>query len=515
MPETLATRPEKRRAAKAAAKAIRFIETLKIPTGRNAGKPMKLAEFQKHLIKGAFEDAIRVAIFSVARGNAKSATTAAIAVAELFGVFEDQPRREILLAAGKRDQAEVVWTYALDLIRAMPDEIQKRIKVRYSPKLEIELDGEHKVRAIAADGAGILGTSPTLVIYDERASWPEPKGSRLETALLTGALNRGGRVLIISTSAATDLHPFSRWLDEDEPSTYRQEHRAPAGLQPDDPRAIRAANPGIDVGIAPPLKELQVAARRAMARGGGDLAAYRLLHLNQRVNDASNEPLVNLDDWYQVETDTLPEKRGPLVVGLDLGGSASMSAAAFFWAETGRLEARGWFPSRPGLLDRGQRDGVGNVYVSMQSEGTLRTLGDATVPVSGWIAAVVAAADGYPIDAVCYDTFKQSEIQDGLRAVNLNARQVLRRFGPFDGGEDAERFRRAVYDRHIQTPETFLMRAALADAVCKRDGQLNPCLDKGRSTGRIDAVSAAVLAVGEGSRITGRGPIKGGRLMWA
>ena len=74
-------------------------------------------------------------------------------------------------------------------------------------------------------GAGILGTSPTLVIRDERASWPEPKGSRLEPALLTGSLKRSGKGLVISTRAANDPHPFSRRLDEDPPSTYRQEHR--------------------------------------------------------------------------------------------------------------------------------------------------------------------------------------------------------------------------------------------------------------------------------------------------
>lgn len=498
-----------------AAAAIRFIETLAVPTGRMAGKPMKLAGYQKRFIRGAFGADIRVGVLSVARGNAKSATVGAIAVAELFGVFKDQPRREILLAAGKRDQAEVVWTYAHDLIRAMPDDLQGRVRFRYSPKLEIELDGEHKIRAIAADGAGILGTSPTLCILDERASWAEPKGSRLESALLTGSLKRGGKVLVISTSAANDSHPFSRWLDEDEPSTYRQEHRAPPGLEPDDPVAIKAANPGIAAGIAPPLKELQAAARRAKARGGADLSAFRLLHLNERIQDTTSEPLVMLDDWLAIETEDLPERSGPLVVGLDLGGSRSMSAAAYFWPESGRLEVRGWFPNRPGLRDRGQADGVGDRYLAMQSEGTLSLLGESTVPIAAWIKAVVEGAEDYPIAAVVFDTFKHSELQDGLRAAGVTARQVLRRFGPFDGGEDAERFRRAVFDRHLACHPTLLMRSALSDAVCRRDAQLNPCLDKSRSLGRIDAVSATVLAVGEGSRIIGRGPVRPGRLAWA
>ncbi len=498
-----------------ASDVIRFIEgNLQIPTGPNAGEALKLAPYMRRFLRGALAEGVTIGVLSVGRGNAKSAMSAAVAVAELFGVMGDQPRREVLLAASRKDQAAVVWDYAHDLIRAMGDEVQERIKVRYSPKLEIELDGAHKIRAIAADGAGILGTSPTLVIMDERASWPEPKGSNLENALLTGALKRAGRTLIISTSAASDQHPFSRWLDEDVEGTYRQEHRAPANSRPDELRAIRAANPGSQYGIGPSLKDLQAAARRAMKRGGSALSAFRLLHLNERVSDIELEPLVSVDDWLAVETDDLPPREGEVVVGLDLGGSASMSAAAFFWPASGRLEVRGWFPSRPNLIDRGQRDGVGNRYAEMEAEGTLRVLGESTVPIAAWIEAVIAHVADQRIAAVCYDTFKQSEIGDGLRAVNLRARQVLRRFGPFDGGEDAERFRRSVWDKTLRAAPSVLMRSALSDAVCRRDGQLNPCLDKGRSLGRIDPVSAAVLAVGEGSRMLGRGPVRGGRVAW-
>jgi phage terminase large subunit-like protein len=252
-----------------------------------------------------------------------------------------------------------------------------------------------------------------------------------------------------------------------------------------------------------------------MKRGGSSLSAFRLLHLNERVSDDSREPLIDLPDWLAVETEELPKREGEVVVGLDLGGSASMSAAAFFWPLTGRLEVRGWFPSRPGLGDRDARDGVGNRYELMSQEGTLKTLGDATVPVGEWIAEVANHVDGQAIAAVCFDTFKQSEIGEGLRAADVRAPYVMRRFGPFDGGEDAERFRRAVYDKFIQVRPSLLMQSALADAVCRRDGNLNPCLDKGRSLGRIDPVSAAVLAVAEGSRMTGRGAQRGGRLIWA
>lgn len=509
-------RADRGRGVTAATAAIRFIEdNLKIPTGPNAGEPMKLAPYMKTFIRGAMAKDVTIGVLSVARGNAKSAMSAAVAVAELFGIFNDQPRREILLAASKRDQAEVVWTYCLDLIRSMAPEVQRHINVRYSPKLEIELTGGHKIRAIAADGGGILGTSPTLCIMDERAAWPEPKGTTLENALLTGALKRSGRSLIISTSASSDQHAFSRWLDEDVEGVYRQDHRAPAGAKPDDLGALRAANPGAEHGIGPSLDDLQKSARRAIARGGSTLSAFRLLHLNERITDMELEPLVSVDDWFAVETDDLPERKGEVVIGLDLGGSASMSAAAFFWPQSGRLEVLGWFPSHPGLGDRGQRDGVGNRYLEIAKEGTLFLLGDATVPIAPWIEAVVGHVEDHPIAAVVFDTFKQSEITDGLRAANVRARQVMRRFGPFDGGEDLERFRRSVWDKSMRTAPSLLMRSALSDAVCRRDGQLNPCLDKGRSLGRIDPVAAAVLAVAEGARMTARPQSKGGRVAWA
>ncbi len=49
---------------------------------------------------------------------------------------------------------------------------------------------------------------------------------RPEHALLSGGGKRGGRALIISTSAPDDAHPFSKWLDEPQDGVYRQESPA-------------------------------------------------------------------------------------------------------------------------------------------------------------------------------------------------------------------------------------------------------------------------------------------------
>ena len=45
--------------------------------------------------------------------------------------------------------------------------------------------------------------------------------------------------------------------------------------------------------------------------------------------------------------------------------------------------------------------------------------------------------------------------------------------------------------------ELYRLTNAIAESTLRRDGNGNPAIDKARSAGRIDVLSAAVLAVGE------------------
>jgi len=180
----------------AAAMACDFLETLRVPEGRNAGKSLRLAPFQKSFVEGALAPDTAVAILSVGRGNAKSALSSGLALGALFGTWDDQPRRDVIIAARVRDQARVAYNFAQAFCATLPDEIQRQLIFRRSPRLEIEFTGNgggHLLRAIAADGKSALGSGPTFVLMDERAFWPADKGDELESALLTGLGKRGGR----------------------------------------------------------------------------------------------------------------------------------------------------------------------------------------------------------------------------------------------------------------------------------------------------------------------------------
>ncbi len=503
---------------KPATKAIRFLESLSIPEGPKAGDPIKLAPFQKQFVKGALADGVNVACLSIGRGNAKTALSAGIALGAVMGKWDAQPRREILIAARVRDQARIAFDFVVGFIRSLPEDDQKQFIIRRSPRLEIEFEGDgggHFIRAIAADGKTALGSAPTLVLMDERGHWMADQGDALEHALLSGLGKRGGRALIISTSAPDDAHPFSVWLDEEQEGVYRQEHRPAPGLPADDLESLKQANPGAAHGIGSNLEWLQGQARRAIARGGSTLTSFRLYNRNERVTGESRDVLLTVDEWLSCEVSEAPPRQGSVVIGIDLGGSASMTAAAFYWPETGRLEALGTFPSNPNLLDRGQNDGVSGRYVEMQERGELATLGDKTVPVAPWLVQVVGHVADQQIAAITADRYKQAEFGEALEKAGIRAPVIWRGQGFRDGGEDCERFRRAAYDGKVKSYPSLLLRSAFADAVCLRDPANNLKLAKARSTGRIDAAAATVLAVAEGARIMGRPLNKGGRVLWA
>lgn len=491
-----------------ASKALRFLRTLRIPEGPLAGQPMKLAPFQRSFVEGALSPETSVAVLSIGRGNAKTALSAGVALGSLLGEWDRQPRREVLIAARTRDQARIAWDFAAGFAATLPEEVQKRLTFRRSPRLEIEYEderGSHFLRALAADGKSALGSAPTLVLMDERGHWPAGRGDDLEQALLSGLGKRGGRALIISTSAADDAHPFSRWIDEELPGKFVQEHRPPQGLPADDLASLLIANPGARAGIGASAEWLLATARRAIAQGGNALTSFRLYNRNERVSGEARDLLLTLDEWLACEVSELPPRSGPVVIGIDLGGSASMTAATFYWPETARLEALGWFPTKPSLLDRGQRDGVSGRYGEMADRGELRTLGAMTVPVASWLGEVLRHVAGETIAAVTADRFKAAELGEAMDKAGLKAPVIWRGMGFRDGSEDVDRFRRACFDGAVKARPSLLLRSAFGEAVCLRDPAGNLKLTKGRSLGRIDAASASVLAVAEGARIAARG----------
>lgn len=498
--------------------AIAFLETLTVPEGPKAGEPLRLAEFQRRFVRGALADGVMVACLSIGRGNAKTALSAGLALGSLMGVWDDQPKREILFAARNRDQAKTAFQFVTGFIEGLPEDEREQFIIRRGSKLEVEYPGNGGglIRVIPADGKSILGGAPTLALMDERAAWEREKGDNLENAILSGLGKRDGRALIISTSAPDDANTFSRWLDDPPPGTFVQEHRPAFGLPADDLDSLLEANPGAVEGIGASPEWLVAQARRAIARGGSALSSFRNLNRNERVSTEDRSVLVTVDEWLasEVDPDDLPPREGPCILGVDLGGSRSMSAAAFYWPQTGRLEALGTFPGTPGLADRGAADGVSDRYTQMQERGELTVMGEATVPPGPWLAEIVRKLDGITPACIVGDRFRHAEFTEAMDKAGLRVPFVYRGFGWKDGSEDVERFRRALFDGEVRGVPSLLLRSAFSDAIVLNDPAGNAKLAKARSLGRIDAAAATVLAVAQGQRMLAA-PTRKARVAWA
>lgn len=497
--------------------AIRFLETLRIPEGPLAGQKIKLARFQRRFIEGAFADGVSIGALSVGRGSGKTMLGAGLCLGMLLGRIDPQPRREIVVAAKVRDQGMVAFRYIEGLAASLPIKVRKQLTFVKAPRLEVRYEGDgggHALRVLASDARNALGLAPVFALLDERGHWHPDRGDQLESAILSALGKRAGRAAIISTSAPTDTHSFSRLLDDPGDGVFVQEHRANDGCDPDDPAALLAANPGLKEGLGS-LSWLQAQAKRAVLRGGNTLASFRLFHLNQRTSDETRSVLIEVPRWLACEVSDLPERKGPLICGIDLGGSASMSAWANYWPETGRLECYGAFASQPGLLERGRADAVQDRYCEMQRRGELITLGANVVPVHEFVAAMLAKLEGYPVTTLVCDRFRQAELLDSLAKAGVRIVPTFRGMGWRDGAADVEAARAAIFDGKVSVLPSLLLRSAFGDAITVSDMAGNAKIAKGRSNGRIDAACAVVLAVSEGARRAAR-PVKQARPMqWA
>ena len=77
------------------------------------------------------------------------------------------------------------------------------------------------------------------------------------------------------------------------------------------------------------------------------LQGFRALRLNLGTSDTIQSTLLDAGTWERAEGEA--EHAGAFVLGIDLGGTASLSAASGFWPESGCLEAFGCFGTEPDL----------------------------------------------------------------------------------------------------------------------------------------------------------------------
>ena len=477
-------------------------DVLKVPTGPLRGQPFRIASWQRDFLSAALGPGIREAGLSVARKNGKSGLIAALLLAYLAGPLNAPLWRGIVvsltgaLAGELRDAieqtAEVSGLSPLLTVKRSP------------PPGSIEGLSGARLTILASDKATGHALGADLAVIDEAELIQESQRD-LWAAVLSSVSGRDGRLLCISIQGDGPMFREQAERAAD-PSVVWHSYAAPDDCALDDEDAWAAANPGLAGGIKS-LAYMQDASRKAIAIPA-DAASFRAYDLNQPRNP-STETVCSAADWRACErsADDLPQRSGPAVVGFDIGGSASLTALAAFWPDTGRLEAWAACGDTPPLLERSRADGLGDVYCRMQDRGELRTYSGRVTPAADFLADCAERLRGVKVVAAGADRYRRAEVEDALNAAGLRWPMQWRGQGASataDGSHDIRALQRLILGQRLAVEESLLLRSAVNESVIRRDAAGNPALDKRRVNGRIDALSAAVIAAGLGEIEAGR-----------
>ena len=451
---------------------VEWSRTLRVPPGhyQSEGQPMELPEYAVAFLRRAWGK--REAGLFVGRKNAKSAVIAVLLLAHLA---EGGPLRR----DGWRGCVVSVTRELAALLKEQMQEIAKAsdlqgLNFRRSPAPGMVEGPSGSLSILAAESYSGHARGLDLAVVDETGLLDESYRPLL-AGLRSSLSARDGQLMHISIRGGSPL--VAELIEQDDPEVHVEVYSAPEGCALDDESAWRAANPTL--GTVKSLGAMRFQARWA-ASHPADAAHFRAHDLNQETSP-SQSLVLSVEEWMLCEQNE-GEPDGPYVLGVDLGGSASMSAAAGYWPDSGALRALGAFPTIPDLDKRASADGVSEHYAKMLEAGELVLLGERTCDVAEFLRRCIAAW-GAPCMVVA-DRYRESEALDTLAAAGIETAWMPRGQGWRDGGEDLRDFAAAVADGEVAAPESHLLRHAWSGAVTISDIAGNRKLARGSEGGR-------------------------------
>ena len=458
-------------------------ESLIVPPGHpRAGEPMELPDYAVAWLRATWN--AHESALTTARKNAKSAIAAVLALGYLVGPLRRPGWRGAIASISKekagelrRQVAEIAQASGLD------------IRIRRSPYPGTIESETGSLDTLSADRSAGHSAGYDLVVVDETGLLPE-RSRDLLAGLRSSVSARNGTIRHISIRGDSPL--FREILEN--PAVPSHVYSAPDDCEIADEGAWLAANPGLGI-----IKSLAYMRREVLRVQGvpSDEPSFRALDLNLEISPV-REMVCSPGDLRSCFADDV-ECRGPAYVGLDIGEAGSGTAAAAYWPASGALRTWLAFGNVPDLKARGARDAAD--YLAMQRRGELRTYPGRTVPVKAFVADVRSDLAGANVRAAVADAYKAGELRDCLPWPLTIVRSGA---GP-DGSQAVRAFQSAILTQTIKLRSNLSLASAIKESTLRRDGNGNPAIDRARSAGRIDVLSAAILAVGAGAKPRARG----------
>ncbi|UNP87221.1 terminase large subunit [Staphylococcus equorum] len=426
-----------------AQRPIKFIESFcKHSKGELAGKPLVLDLFQRAYISALFgfvdkETGYRrytESFFFVGRKNGKSTMLAAISLYMLMA--DGESGSEVYSVASKRDQANILFDQAHEMIKQSADlnrNIRKRKSDLYFPH------NFSKMQSLGKNSNSLDGLNAQLVVIDELHSIQD---RNLYEVMKQSQSARTQPLLIMITTAGThrgtifdDLYEYAcNVVDgnfEDDnflPIMYELDHKAEFKM----PDRWQKANPAL--GISKKVEDLERKVARAK-NNPNDLTGILTKDFN--IRETTNSAWLTFEDIVNEATFDIKDFAGTYAIGgADLSITTDLSCATLLFVdpetEIRYVHQMYWLP-QDNLRKRVEEDKI--PYDKWHDQGLLRLCSGNTIDysdITDWFLEMLNDYDITPL-WIYYDNysarywvdemeaygFKMIRTQQGARTLSL------------------------------------------------------------------------------------------------
>lgn len=486
-----------------AERSIRFIENYCVhPDGEKAGKPFRLEEFQKELLRRAHgwkhkannRLKHRYIWFEVPKGNGKSGLLATVAIYKACA--EGVKNGEIYVCAGDREQARIVHDDCKKLIEG-----SKKLKDKFDVRKNeiIHIKSGSRIICISAEAYTKHGFRPYCIIFDELHVQPN---SELWDTLTRGLMKiKDSQCWVITTAgyAGTFYEQMHNHAEAILNGSVKDDTWLPIIYKaklPEDEKAAaeyiwteeawKAANPGLGTIIDSfDFEQLALSAKVIPTAK----EAFMRLHLNLITNAAIAWDI--LDHWRKCNKGEIIKENLKGVRcwgGLDLASTRDLSSFGLRF-ETGDILSWHFCPEVT-VAGKVKTEHV-NYKVWVENGWITSTPGN--VQDYDYIEQTITeAAENYDIIDVSYDKYNSSQL-----IINLEEKGIKmepHRQGFLSMSVPTKEFEKSVMSQKINHGGNPVLTWQIGNVVLDEDPAGNVKPTKSKSKEKIDGIVALIMA---------------------
>lgn len=434
-----------------------------------------------------------MAIISYAKKNAKTTFASFLLLLHLAGP-EAIPNSQLPSTAQSREQAAVLFELAAKIVRMSPT-LSPVIVIRDTLKQLLCPDLGTVYRALSADASTAHGQSPIFAVHDELGQVRGPRSELFNAVENAMGAHENPMSVVISTQAPTDGDLLSILIDDalagNDPRIVVSLYTADEDADPFAAKTIRQANPA----FGDFLNAKEILGQAEQARRMPSLEAlYRNYTLNQRVEASS--PFITKSVWDQNSAE--PGAMGSVYGGLDLSETNDLTALILLSPDGTKMNVKPtfWLPAE-GLAERARQDRV--PYDLWHEQGFISTTPGRSVEYDYVAVQIAAAFEEYDIRKIAFDRYNMRHLRPCLVRAGLSESLIDDRFVDFGQGivsmSPALRTLESILlNGNIRHGNHPVLTMCAANAVVKPDEAGNRKLDKKKSRGRIDGMTALAMA---------------------